>query len=398
MITITNREARQFMLLKHGLLGDYKLIGKQGVLNYVRQTGCIQYDPIDICGRNAELTLQSRVKGFTKETLYKLLYEDRLLLDYPDKNTAIIHRDDWIYFSRSRDWPRRRAAEHPEMQELMEQALAIIREKGVVSPDDIKLESDFKWRAYVVWSSGKNLSASVLEQLYGIGELVIHHKDGARKYYDLTERYIPSEILSAPDPHHDDFEHLKWRVARYIGAVGMLWCRPSDALPRMTAETRSKVFALLLDEGRICDVKIEGIKDTLYFRAEDMPIMEQAQENHDFPLRCEFIAPLDPFMWDRKVIKAIFGFEYTWEIYTPVVKRKYGHYVLPILFGERFVGRIEPIVDKKARTLTVKNIWYEDDVKPTKATTKAVEKCLARFSRFNGCVLDGGLPNELDLG
>jgi uncharacterized protein YcaQ len=393
MTTITNREARQFMLLKHGLLGEYKFDGKQGVLDYIRQTGCIQYDPIDICGRNAELTLQSRVKGFTKDTLYNLLYEDRLLLDYPDKNTAIIHRDDWAHFARSRDWPRRRAAEHPEMQELMEQALAIVCEKGAVSPDDIKLESDFQWRAFVVWSSGKNLSASVLEQLYGMGELVIHHKDGAHKYYDLAERYIPGETLSAPEPHPDDFEHLKWRVARYIGAVGMLWCHPSDALPHMTAETRSKVFAALLDDGRINDVKVEGIKDALYFRAEDSPILEQARENRDYPPRCELIAPLDTFMWDRKVIKAIFGFEYTWEIYTPVVKRKYGHYVLPILLGERFIGRIEPIADKKTKMLTVKNIWYEDGVKPTKATTNAVEKCIARFARFNECSLEGGLPN-----
>ena len=74
MISLSNRQARQFMLLKHGLLGEYKFIGKPGALDFIRQTGCIQYDPIDICGRNAELTLQSRVKGFTKDTLDELLY------------------------------------------------------------------------------------------------------------------------------------------------------------------------------------------------------------------------------------------------------------------------------------------------------------------------------------
>ena len=99
MMSITNSQARQFLLLKHGLIGEYKFVGKQGVIDFIRQTGCIQYDPIDICGRNSELTLQSRVKGFTKEMLYNLLYEDRLLLDYPDKNTAIILTEDWPYFS-----------------------------------------------------------------------------------------------------------------------------------------------------------------------------------------------------------------------------------------------------------------------------------------------------------
>jgi uncharacterized protein YcaQ len=85
MITLTNRQARQFMLLKHGLLGEYRFIEKQGVLDFVRQAGCIQFDPVDSCGKNAELTLQSRVKGFTKNTLYELLYNDRKLVDYPDK-------------------------------------------------------------------------------------------------------------------------------------------------------------------------------------------------------------------------------------------------------------------------------------------------------------------------
>ncbi len=77
-IDLTNRQARRFMLIKHGLLGDYNWTGKQGVLDFVRQAGCIQYDPIDVCGKNAELILQSRVKGFSKQMLYSLLYEDIL--------------------------------------------------------------------------------------------------------------------------------------------------------------------------------------------------------------------------------------------------------------------------------------------------------------------------------
>jgi uncharacterized protein YcaQ len=388
MPTISNLEARRFLLLKHGLLGEHKFAHEQGVVDYVRQTGCIQYDPINICGRNAELTLQSRVKGFTKEMLYQLLYTDRLLLDYPDKNTAIIHRDDWPHFARSRDWPRRRAAEHPEMLQLMQETLEVVREKGAVLPDDVPLKSDFQWRSFVVWSNGTNLSAEVLEQLYGMGQLVVHHKDGARKYYDLAEKHIPADILSAPDPNASDFDHLKWLFARRIGAVGLLWRRPSDVLPGMNAETRNEVFAALAADGTICAVNVEGVKDTFYFLAKDEAIMEKARSAVEFSPRCEFIAALDPFTWDRKIIKALFGFEYSWEIYTPVVKRKYGHYVLPILLGERFIGRIEPVTDRKANTLTVKNIWYEDDITPTKEITSAVEQCLKRFARFNGCILE----------
>lgn len=94
----TNRQARQFLLLWHGLLGPYRFVGKTGALEFVRQAGCIQFDPVDACGKNAELTLQSRVKGFTKAMLGELLYADRALVDYPDKNLAILPVEDWPLF------------------------------------------------------------------------------------------------------------------------------------------------------------------------------------------------------------------------------------------------------------------------------------------------------------
>lgn len=116
MIQLTNRQARQFLLLKQGLLGEHIFIGKQGAFDFVRQAGCIQFDPVDACGRNAELTLQSRVKGFTKKTLYELLYEDRLLVDYPDKNLSILPTEDWPYFERYRRAARNHAVKFPELE------------------------------------------------------------------------------------------------------------------------------------------------------------------------------------------------------------------------------------------------------------------------------------------
>ena len=118
MIRLTNRQARQFMLLKQGLLGEYRFIGKQGAYDYVRQMGCIQFDPVDVCGKNAELTLQSRVKGFSKKTLYELLYEDRLLIDFPDKNLSILPAKDWPYFERYREAARKCGEQFLELPEL----------------------------------------------------------------------------------------------------------------------------------------------------------------------------------------------------------------------------------------------------------------------------------------
>ena len=85
MLTITRNQAAQFILRKQGLLGEHRFSGKNGAYQYVRQAGCIQYDPVDVCGKNAELTLQSRVRSFRKQMLSDLLYQDRLLVDYSDK-------------------------------------------------------------------------------------------------------------------------------------------------------------------------------------------------------------------------------------------------------------------------------------------------------------------------
>lgn len=392
MLTLTNKQARQFILLKHGLLGAHKFVGKQGALEFVRQAGCIQFDPVDSCGKNAELTLQSRVKNFTKQTLSELLYTDRSLVDFPDKNLSIFPTEDWPYFQRYRQAAKDGGRNFPELEELEKQAIEYIRINGAVSSDDLPMQGSIHWHSSIhwsgVWNGNTNAARAVLEQLYSTGVLIIHHKNGSRKYYDLADKYLPAQLLDSPDPLPDDFAHKKWRVLRRIGAVGLLWNRPSDAwlnIWDMKSLERIQIFKELLSEGKILAVQVEGISAELYCRAEDHPLLETVLENRDYKPRCEFLAPLDCFLWDRKLIKALFDFEYSWEIYTPAPKRKYGFYVLPILYGDRFAGRIEAVCQSKTNVLLVKNIWYEDGVRQTKKLLSEIDKTLKRFARFNQC-------------
>ena len=88
-------------------------------------------------------------------------------------------------------------------------------------------------------------------------------------------------------------------------------------------------------------------------------------------------------MWDRNLIKNLFDFSYKWEIYTPRAERKYGYYVLPVLYGERFAGRIEMVYDRKNRKLDVVNLWYEPDVKVTQTMEKSIQTALKRFEKFH---------------
>ena len=131
---------------------------------------------------------------------------------------------------------------------------------------------------------------------------------------------------------------------------------------------------------------VEGLKVPFYYRTEDEALMQEILGGHaDLKPRMSFIAPLDPLLWDKALILALWNFRYSWEIYTPAAKRKYGYYTLPVLYGDRFVGRIEAVPDRKEGVLQVKGLWWESDVRRTKALDSALERALERFAKFNDC-------------
>jgi uncharacterized protein YcaQ len=392
MLTITKQQAREFILAKQGLIGPYRFIGKEGAYAYVRQCGCIQFDPVDVCGKNAELTLQSRVKGFTKDMLRELLYEDWRLVDYADKELSIWPSEDWPYFSSYRERSRRLGESFEGLEELKEQAVVYIRENGPVCSDTLPIEGEIFWHSSMHWSGNwdkkSQAARSVLEQLYTDGELVIHHKNGSRKYYDLAEKYLPESLLKAENPCKTEDEYLAWRMLRRIGAVGLLWDKNSPAYLgiKINAEKRKALLAKMAAEGSILPVMVEGIKAPFYYRAEDEALICRILAGQEeLKPRMAFIAPLDPLMWDKALILSLWDFSYSWEIYTPAAKRKYGHYTLPILFGDRFVGRIDSAADRREKVLRVRGLWWEPGVRQTKKLQAALDRTLRSFAKFNGC-------------
>jgi len=387
MIKLTNRQARLFLLIKHGLVGEYKFIGKQGALDFIRQAGCVQFDPVDVCGRNADIVLNARVKGYAKQMLDELLYLDRRLIDYFDKNLSIFAVEDLPAFTY-----KKLSGGYAEMFDssggeavarIMPYIRKLIAERGHISAAEVDIDETIEWR----WSMLASLPRAALESMYFRGELIVHHKTGVNKSYAFAKDHIPADILNAAPPFEDESGRLAWHVTRRIGAVGMLLNKAGDAWLGLgiTAAERAAAFKKLTEQGRICEISVEGIKDPLFVRSDDRNILEIVLSGADPKPRCELIAPLDSFIWDRKLIKAIFGFEYTWEIYTPANKRKYGAYVLPLLYGDCFIGRVEAICDRGGKTLVIKNIWYENGVKLTKKTQAAVDRCFKRFAAFNGC-------------
>lgn len=381
-MTVDINTAKKFMLYKNGLIGPYKFKAKDGILEYIQSVSVIQYDPVDVCGKSHEIVLNSRVKGFSKPMLYELLYKDRALFDYHDKQMSVMLMEHWKYFERTRRVFAEKFPSKDTIAELSGYIQKMIDEKGEISSKDIPSDVKVDW----FWAqTGAN--RAVLEALYLEGKIVISNKSGAIKYYGMAEKVIPEEFYSMEEPHIYDIDHIKWRIKRRIGALGLLWNRPSDAflgIKDLSAQDRVRAFKELEECGEIIAVNIENIDENFYLLKEDMPMLNYVSEGETLKPRCELLAPLDNFLWDRKLIEKLWGFKYKWEIYTPEVKRQYGYYVLPVLYGIDLIGRIELKRDTKEKIMIKKNFWPEEGVKLTKAKSVALEKAVERLAKMNG--------------
>ena len=376
MIAISKRDARLYLLRHQHLYNPRQLETDTEIVNFIKEVGCIQYDPLNKTARNADLVLQSRCRNYSEETLYRLLYKNRKLIDWWDKNMSIWVVTDWPHFSRKRAvYMRRYKEREKEFNPVRDEIIHKIREKGCLSSKDVWQDKKVHW----AWSP-TDIGRAVLESLYHCGELVIHHKDGTRKYYGLSTELLPESVLRMQDPHLADDEHDDWYVYRRIRAVGLLWGRSSDAWLGMDIKTEARYRSIqrLIDKNLLTEVKIDQINETFYMPTDKLDLLNDNKKHNEISI----IAPLDNLMWDRKLISKLFNFNYTWEVYTPAKARKYGYYVLPLLYGDSFIGRFEPVVDREKNTLVLDNWWWEPGIKLTQKMTNALARCFCDFVQF----------------
>jgi hypothetical protein len=189
--------------------------------------------------------------------------------------------------------------------------------------------------------------------------------------YDLVERLFPAEVLAARVP--EDEQRLHRMLSRFRGN-GLLGASGNQELwigtyrrPGEKAELRGQ----LLDRGDIVPVAVEGLRTERYVLRDEGTILDQAEREvgagsppGGSDPSVAFLAPLDPFCWDRDLLRRLFAFDYLWEVYVPEPKRRWGYYVLPILYGDRLVGRIEPRIERRAGVLNVINVWWEAGFDP----------------------------------
>src|SRR5918992_6146049 len=388
-LEIAADHARRFLVTRHLLAPPRSLPEKpESVLAAVDRLGLLQFDPLEVPGaRNHDLVLHARVAGYRRDWCDQWLYgPDRRLIELYNKSLNILPIHELPHYRIS--WQR--SATHYDDRILKEEAdvaQAILRR---LKTDGALSTASFSEHGHAVdwWWAPTRASRAVMEALFVTGRIGISRRDGNRRYYDPMERLVPAELLQLSESEEEAMTH---RLLSRYRATGMTMPAAGTQSEVMysagpTAD-RVRRTARLVDDGILVPVEVEGLKATRYILAEEEPILDATAEAAALIPGVSFLGPLDPLIWDRKgLLRGLFEFDYLWEVYVPEAKRRWGYYVLPMLYGDRFVGRIEPRLDRKAKSLAIIGIWFEPDFKPMEASSfiPALREAIDAYRSFVG--------------
>lgn len=373
IIKVSKEQAKRFLITKQLLCMQPKS-GYDGIKFVFDSLRVVQYDPLNPCGRNPDLVLQARVANYHPGEYEQWLYDKRQGIESYDKLLCIIPIEDLSYTNHNvkkvKEYYETKIFFSKKKREF-EELLLFIEKNGPVSSKDIGSTERIPGTGW--HGKGERWGKIALEVLWRTGQVVISKRIKGTKYYD-----IPHKVYQ--DNHSVvDRELGEEHILRRVNSVGMLSLTRSEGAWNGLGETAkvSAIIKTLIENGDLTVVEIEDVKTKYLVLTKDIAIFE-AKPN--FRNEMIFIAPLDTFVWDRRLIEEIFGFRYRWEVYVPASKRVYGYYVLPILYKDKFVGRIEPVLQGK--TLIIKNLWKEDGVNWTKAMDKKLDAAINKFREY----------------
>ena len=352
-------------------------------MRVVARLGSLQFDPLEVAGRNHDLVLLARIAGYQRAWTESLLYERRQLFEAYNKGLSLLPISElpWHRYTWDRSRARLEGDTFVEHAGLVAELLGRIRDEGPLSSTDVEPRAAIDW----YWRPTNQVRA-ILEALAQAGILGLVRREGNRRVYDLAERLFPADVLAERRPEREQQRHRllsRYRGHGLLGRSGsaevFIGIAPSTLSPAWPAgsATRGELLTELIEDGSLVPVGVEGVRGERFVLAEELPTLDNAEREAMAEMTAggparpggaapgvAFIAPLDPLVWDRQALRSIFGFDYLWEVYVPAAKRRWGYYVLPILFGDRFVGRIEPRIDRRTGTLRVLGLWWEEGFDP----------------------------------
>jgi uncharacterized protein len=359
----------------------------EGVREVFRRLGSVQFDPLAVAGRNHDLVLHARVADYDPAWTEELLYQRRELFEVYNKGLSLLPTSELPWYRVSwRIEDRYEGELLAERAEFAHQVLDRIRAEGPLSTLDFERGPAVEW-----WWAPTNAVRAVLETYAVSGVLGLARRDGNRRYYDLVERLFPAELLAQEVPLREQLLHKllsRFKAHGLLGAGGQaeLWLGTGPAKPnpkRPEELSRAELRGELVEDGVLVPVEVEGLRGPRFVLREELALLAAPP---DPPASVAFLAPLDPLVWDRALLGSLFDFNYIWEVYVPEPKRRWGYYVLPILFRDRLVGRIEPRIDRRNGAVQVIGLWWEEGFAPRRADgfVDAMRRALKDYLRFAG--------------
>ena len=399
--TITLRTARRFILGRQGLWPGRRWTGLRGTEQAMRAMEHLQLDPLVVIARAHDLMLQSRVIDYRLDDWATLTYEKRRFFDWGGW-LAVRPMDElphWrVLMRRERASPRWRvfAREHATAIAEMRD---VLRARGTVSNRDFTMSARTRVDSY----RGRKDSAVALYYLWRMGEAMVSRRERFERVYAPTDAVAPMDLIrESSDAEADDFLMRKMVAAQGLTKfAGVKATLQRDITPAEFKAWRDKRVA----DGDLIEVRVEGWRSPHWALGSDTPTLETLQAGRvpqgwkprDTTTDDEatFLSPLDPV---RGRAEELFGFHYRWEVYTPAPKRKYGYYVLPVLWRDTLVARFDAKLDRTDGTLRILGLWVEDEaLARDEAFAEAMARAMTRFLALldAGRVDVRGIPQPL---
>jgi uncharacterized protein YcaQ len=391
-IPISRQTARRFVLGKQGLWPGRRWKGKQGTARAIRACEAVQLDPLNIFARSQDIVLHSRVLDYKPEYLYQVAYKDREFFDYGGW-LAMYPMSDLPYFRyQMENRARNQYVKHyvgSEHDHILDHIRAELRARGPLG------NRNFNGKRLAAQSyRGRKETSVALFDMWLSGELMIHHREGFERLYDFRENIVPKEYDYVAGEREAE-EFFARKAVSFHGLLrepGLRISLESDMRRKYRREEARQKLEEWIGAGMLNRVQVEASRDSFLVLVDDLPALgslEKGKVPKEWTPRetttleeVTFLSPLDIVSARGRATK-LFDFEYVWEVYTPAHKRRWGYYVLPILYGDELVARLDPKLDRKTMTLEIKGFWAEDEA-PVKepAFVDALAKGLIRFARF----------------
>jgi uncharacterized protein YcaQ len=356
----------------------------EAIMSVVTDLGSLQLDPISVVARSHLLVLWSRLGRYDPADVHALLWRERRLFEYWSHAAAIVCTHDYpIHSLLMRRHPRHQQLRDwlAANQTLRRSILRQLRANGPLPTSAIEDRAVTDWRSSG-WTAGRNVDR-MLDLLWTQGRILVAGRQGRQRVWDLAERVLPAWAPASRPPER---EVVRLAAQRSLRALGVATARDIDR--HFTAYRYpglEGVLAALERAGRVERVRLAADGGELpgpwYVHADDLPLLERLEAG-DWQPRTALLSPFDNLLINRERTQRLFGFHYRMEIYVPKAARRYGYYVLPILHGDRLVGRVDPAMDRRSGRLVVHALHAEPDAPA--AAGPAVATALQDLAAFLG--------------